>query len=181
MRLTEQQRQKAEQWRYYATKIAGRYWRVYGGDRDEWVSEGMVALLRATVVWDASRGATTWVSCLWHQLRARLNNHRRTRHNAGIKYLPRKHPVQRVDLPAEKPRLETCRVELADLMGRAASPLDDREREVLRRRYSEHCTLEQVGVQMGGVTKERVRQIEGRALRKMATVLAVNGVDHVCV
>jgi RNA polymerase sigma factor (sigma-70 family) len=52
--------------------------------------------------------------------------------------------------------------------------LDDRERSILMHRYgleqgSEPLTLEQVGSRFG-VTKERIRQIEARALQKLRKI-----------
>ena len=62
--------------------------------------------------------------------------------------------------------------EAADEVERAMASLTDREREVLRLRYGlgtdrEH-TLEEIGRHLS-VTRERVRQIESRALRKLRT------------
>jgi RNA polymerase primary sigma factor len=61
---------------------------------------------------------------------------------------------------------------VADEVERAMAPLTDREREVLRLRYGlgtdrEH-TLEEIGRHLS-VTRERVRQIESRALQKLRT------------
>jgi RNA polymerase sigma factor (sigma-70 family) len=52
--------------------------------------------------------------------------------------------------------------------------LDDRERQIILHRYglqqgSEPLTLEQVGSKMG-VTKERIRQLESRALQKLRKI-----------
>lgn len=52
------------------------------------------------------------------------------------------------------------------------SPLSDREKEVLRLRYGlgtdREYTLEEIGRRLS-VTRERVRQIEARALQKLRT------------
>lgn len=52
----------------------------------------------------------------------------------------------------------------------ALSQLDDRERQVISRRFYAERTLHEVGSEVG-VTRERVRQIETRALRKMRLLL----------
>ena len=61
-------------------------------------------------------------------------------------------------------------MKLAEL-AEALDLLQDRMREVIELRYgldgSKPATLEQVGERLG-VTRERVRQVEGRALREMA-------------
>lgn len=46
------------------------------------------------------------------------------------------------------------------------SDLSDRESEILTMRYKHHMTLEQVANAVG-VTRERVRQVEARAIRKL--------------
>jgi RNA polymerase sigma factor (sigma-70 family) len=63
---------------------------------------------------------------------------------------------------AETLREEQRKAEVAELMKR----LNQREQDVIRMRFTEELTLEQIGRQLG-VTKERVRQIEARALTKL--------------
>jgi RNA polymerase sigma factor (sigma-70 family) len=59
---------------------------------------------------------------------------------------------------------------LADAVGRVLSTLTPRERDTLRLRCGipngDDYTLEEVG-EMQGVTRERIRQIEAKALRKL--------------
>jgi RNA polymerase sigma factor (sigma-70 family) len=59
---------------------------------------------------------------------------------------------------------------LGDEVGRLLSPLDEREREILRLRYGldrgEPRTLEEVGEHFH-LTRERIRQIEARAMSKL--------------
>jgi RNA polymerase primary sigma factor/RNA polymerase sigma factor len=61
------------------------------------------------------------------------------------------------------------------------SRLDDREQKIIINRFGldytqEPCTLKQVGESMG-VTKERVRQIESRALDKLRIAAEEDSVD----
>jgi RNA polymerase primary sigma factor len=62
--------------------------------------------------------------------------------------------------------------ELAEQVERAMTPLTDREREVLRLRYGlgldRELTLEEIGRRMS-ITRERVRQIEAKAMAKLRT------------
>ncbi len=53
-----------------------------------------------------------------------------------------------------------------DYLGEALSKLSPREQIVLRKRYREKSTLEETG-QTLGVTRERIRQVEAKALRKL--------------
>jgi RNA polymerase primary sigma factor len=71
---------------------------------------------------------------------------------------------------AQTPEESAMAGELASEVERAMAPLTDREKEVLRLRYGlgtqrEH-TLEEVGRRLS-ITRERVRQIEKRAVAKM--------------
>ena len=60
---------------------------------------------------------------------------------------------------------------LRETLERLMGELKDREREILKARYGfedgVEKTLEEVG-QMFGVTRERIRQIESKALRKLS-------------
>jgi RNA polymerase primary sigma factor len=74
------------------------------------------------------------------------------------------------DAAAPSPEEEAIRGQMADEVERAMAPLNEREREVLRLRYGlgldRELTLEEIGRRLS-VTRERVRQIEARALAKL--------------
>ena len=69
---------------------------------------------------------------------------------------------------------------LSDLLDRWIGELTATEREVLELRFGLHgrgrATLEQIGVEMG-VTRERVRQIQMRALKRLRGTMELNGVS----
>jgi len=71
---------------------------------------------------------------------------------------------------APSPEEEVIRGQMAVEVERAMAPLTEREREVLRLRYGlgleREFTLEEIGRRLS-VTRERVRQIEARAVAKM--------------
>ena len=74
------------------------------------------------------------------------------------------------DANARSPEDEAIRSQMATEVERAMAPLSEREREVLRLRYGlgteREMTLEEIGRRLS-VTRERVRQIEQAAVRKM--------------
>jgi RNA polymerase primary sigma factor len=74
------------------------------------------------------------------------------------------------DASAPSPEEEAIRGQMAEEVERAMAPLNEREREVLRLRYGlgldRELTLEEIGRRLS-VTRERVRQIEARALAKL--------------
>jgi RNA polymerase primary sigma factor/RNA polymerase nonessential primary-like sigma factor len=67
----------------------------------------------------------------------------------------------------------------ADLAG-VLQDLPDQERRVITQRFGldgeEPRTLEAIGKEMG-VTRERVRQVEAAALKRLGALLAARGVD----
>ncbi len=100
---------------------------------------------------EASRPATS--------LEAPLGDHEETRLADVVR-----------DTAAESPEDAAMRNQIALELERAMAPLTTREREIMRLRYGlgterEH-TLEEVGRRLF-ITRERVRQIEARALAKM--------------
>jgi RNA polymerase nonessential primary-like sigma factor len=74
------------------------------------------------------------------------------------------------DTTVRSPEDTAIESDLANEVERALAPLSDREREVLRLRYGlgadREYTLEEIGRRLS-VTRERVRQIESRALQKV--------------
>jgi RNA polymerase primary sigma factor len=76
---------------------------------------------------------------------------------------------------APSPEEEAIRSQMTDEVEHAMAPLNEREREVLRLRYGlgldRELTLEEIGRRLS-VTRERIRQIEARALAKMRAARA---------
>src|SRR5688572_650034 len=76
------------------------------------------------------------------------------------------------DRSVQSPEDTALESDLSNEVERALAPLSDREREVLRLRYGlgadREYTLEEIGKRLS-VTRERVRQIESRALQKLRT------------
>jgi RNA polymerase primary sigma factor len=76
------------------------------------------------------------------------------------------------DVTTLSPEESAIRGQIAEELEHAMAPLNDREKEVLRLRYGlgieRELTLEEVGRRLS-ITRERVRQIEAKALAKMRT------------
>ena len=76
------------------------------------------------------------------------------------------------DQSVRSPEDTAIESDMSNEVERALAPLSDREREVLRLRYGlgadREYTLEEIGKRLS-VTRERVRQIESRALQKLRT------------
>ena len=76
------------------------------------------------------------------------------------------------DTSVRSPEDSAIQRDLSNEVERALAPLSDREKEVLRLRYGlgadREYTLEEIGKRLS-VTRERVRQIESRALQKLRT------------
>ena len=76
------------------------------------------------------------------------------------------------DRSVRSPEDTALQSDLSNEVERALAPLSDREKEVLRLRYGlgaeREYTLEEIGKRLS-VTRERVRQIESRALQKLRT------------
>jgi RNA polymerase primary sigma factor len=76
------------------------------------------------------------------------------------------------DLQAVPPDAHVHRTEMTSQLDRILETLTPREQTVIRLRfgigYDQPCTLEQVGQSLS-VTRERIRQIEAKALKKLKT------------
>ncbi len=137
----------------------------------EIISDGNVSLMRAVDRFDYSRGFKFSTYGSWAIMKnfARTMPEKRThreRYQTGRDEL-----LERVSGPAwedaEDDFTPVARARITEMLG----TLDDREREILRQRFGidnggESQTLEQIGARFG-VSKERIRQLEARALSRL--------------
>ncbi|HOA74700.1 MAG TPA: sigma-70 family RNA polymerase sigma factor [Phycisphaerae bacterium] len=144
----------------------------------EIVSDGNLALMRAVEKFDYARGYKFSTYASW----AVMRNYARTipeqmyqsaRLVTGVDEMLASAPDRSVE--ARESVVEAAR----HLVAKGLALLTERERDVVVRHYGigqngQGMTLDQIG-QMFGVTKERVRQIERRALNKIRASL---GEDH---
>jgi RNA polymerase primary sigma factor len=148
----------------------------------EMVSDGNMSLMRAIEKFDYTKGNKFSTYSTW----AIMKNYARSipaehtildRFRTGNEEIfassAEKRGVQMAD--------ETTNARQRDVITSILGQLDERERSILLHRYglqqgSEPLTLEEVGTRFG-VTKERIRQIEARALQKLRKIAEEEKLD----
>jgi RNA polymerase primary sigma factor len=157
--------------------IIRKYGRT-GQDFFELLSDGNLSLLRAAERFDFARGVRFSTYATWAILREFAKGIRNERSCHLRIFTGREDLFQAVadrrsgDL-VELARRERLQEDVRSLLGQ----LDDRERTIIVRRFGlfdDECTLSQLGRELG-ISKERVRQIESRALRKLRDTAEVQG------
>lgn len=136
------------------------------------VSDGNMSLIRAVEKFDYSRGNKFSTYASWAIMKnfARTIPHEfkhRDRFRTSLDELFTSQEDDRGDQLGE----ETAQRLRSEQVSKILSRLDDREQKIIISRFGldyshEPQTLKEVGAEMG-VTKERVRQIEARALNKL--------------
>jgi len=137
----------------------------------ELLSDGNVSLIRAVEKFDYSRGNKFSTYASWAIMKNFARSipdemHRRERYVTGHEDLFEAAPDTRTD---EQECLATAE-QASHRVNRLLEYLDPRERQIIRMRAgldnSEGMTLEKIGEQLG-ITKERVRQLNVRAMKKL--------------
>ncbi len=156
--------------------------RITGVDPSDLVSEGNLALLRAANKFDCSRGyrfSTYACRAILKSFSRVATRTHRYRLRFPAEYDPAMDSGEQLTLKRSQVE-QDCVEKLRAALDREMGNLSDVERTVIRARFAldvdpgrevaKGRTLEQVGA-MIGVTKERVRQIQNKALRKLRVYL----------
>ena len=138
----------------------------------ELVSDGNMSLMRAAEKFDYARGNKFSTYASW----AIMKNFARTipddhRYHDRFRTSQAEMFTTAEDVRSDQIEQETAQVQRESQVQRILDRLDDREQKIIVRRFGlrrgeEPLTLKQVGAELG-VTKERIRQIEARALSKL--------------
>jgi len=138
----------------------------------ELVSDGNMSLIRAVEKFDFARGNKFSTYATW----AIMKNFARTipdelKHRDRFRTSVDEMFSGTEDVRSDQYEQESAQSLREDQIHKILEKLDDREQRIIIRRFglqrgSEPLTLKEVGAEMG-VTKERVRQIEARALSKL--------------
>ena len=153
-----------------------------GANFFEMVSDGNMSLIRAIEKFDYSRGNKFSTYATW----AIMKNFARSipaehtlldRYRTGSDEVFQRSTDDRSDEFQQELVHQKQHQALMGILGR----LDEREQDIIRCRYgleegTEPLTLEQVGSRFG-VTKERIRQLEARALRKLRKIAEEERLD----
>jgi RNA polymerase primary sigma factor/RNA polymerase sigma factor len=136
------------------------------------VSDGNMSLIRAVEKFDYARGNKFSTYASW----AIMKNYARTipqefKHRDRFRTTSDEMFNDAQDERADLYEQESAQYQRKRQIGRILSRLDEREQKIIISRFGldhrqEPLTLKEVGVEMG-VTKERIRQIEARALNKL--------------
>jgi RNA polymerase primary sigma factor len=138
----------------------------------ETVSDGNMSLIRAVEKFDFGRGFRFSTYASW----AIIKNFARTlpieqRHHSRFHTSQGEMLQSAKDIRADSYADELAQAEREREVGKVLEHLDEREQQIIRYRYGlgqghKPMTLKEVGALMG-VTKERIRQLETRAMAKL--------------
>ena len=146
-------------------------------DADDALSAAMRALLRTAEQWDQDRAkfGTFAAFVIRRAIRNAAKSHHAKQAAANLteeawEIVPDAKTPTPLAVLADKDELETA----LPALRKALATLPERQRVVLLA-HADGRSLESIGEQLGGLTRERVRQIEAAGLEKLKALLAKGG------
>jgi RNA polymerase primary sigma factor/RNA polymerase sigma factor len=156
-----------------------------GGDLPECISDGLFSLMRAVEGFDIRTGnkfSTYAIHAIQHDY---SRNRKRRKQRLGIiSFVSAEEAIVNASVPDHRsgPRAgEAYQERVARTIARLMGRLNEREQKIIRYRYAlepgdEPLTLEQTG-NLLGVSRERIRQLEQRALSRLRDEAAARGFE----
>jgi RNA polymerase sigma factor (sigma-70 family) len=177
-----------QQWRYLPTRVAMQYASIVGRDQvDDLIQAGCVGLIRGVEKHDPALGTLT--TCAYQWVRQSMQRFMETAFNVRfpshaftdvykphlreqamhvrrkLMQIPVNEEGVEMDLPERKQEVPAVSAEERTLVQRCMRHLHPVDKYVLQRRLN-NATLQELADELG-VSKERVRQREKRAIRRM--------------
>jgi len=135
------------------------------------ISDGSLSLIKAIEKFDFSRGNKFSTYATWAIMKNYAKSIPEENYKIGTLVTGRNELLEQAPSQDEPPGKKERDSAIRKMVGRMMGALGEREAEIIRRRYGigrikEPATLEELGQDLG-LTKERVRQIEAKALDKL--------------
>ena len=135
------------------------------------ISDGNLSLIKAVEKFDFSRGNKFSTYATWAIMKNYAKSIPEENYTIGTFVTGQNDFLEQAPIAPEPPGQKERDWAIRDMVRRMMLHLGDREAEIIRRRYGlgqrkEPATLEELGQDLG-LTKERVRQIEAKALSKL--------------
>lgn len=145
------------------------------------VSDGNMSLMRAVEKFDISRGTRFSTYATWAIVKNYARSIPEQRYHKPRQVTGQEELLHAAPDPRDEPISQSDQSRVREMIASGLGTLDSREREVVKSHFGlgadgVRMTLEQLGTRFG-VTKERIRQIERRALTRLREVLAPSIVD----
>lgn len=161
-----------EEYHNYVTYIVNKYKipETISVDRNDIEQDVLYKIFARMDIYDKDKSITEWISCMtrsyvWNLIK---KHYALKRGGGTFMEVGEVLDIEEYDQPEEISEFDdhTCK----DLVNRAMVHLDSREECVIKMRYYEGFTLEECGL-VFGLTRERIRQIEEKALNKMKDII----------